>query len=117
MILAIVSASPFTRLPAYRGSLDQVIGILQTKDVVIEYIEGNGLHDVRRLLRPVVTVPQTMPADRLLGFLRERRTHQALVVDPQGRLVGLVTLEDVVAELLGEVGDELKALPGGQPRG
>jgi CBS domain containing-hemolysin-like protein len=49
-----------------------------------------------------------MPADRLLAFLRERRTHQGLVVDGNGRVTGLITLEDVVAELLGGVADEFK---------
>jgi CBS domain containing-hemolysin-like protein len=49
-----------------------------------------------------------MPADRLLGFLRERRTHSALVTDDRGEIVGLIALEDVVSQLLGEVGDELK---------
>jgi CBS domain containing-hemolysin-like protein len=49
-----------------------------------------------------------MPVDRLLALLREKRSHQALVTDPQGAIVGLITLEDVLTELLGGVGDELK---------
>jgi putative hemolysin len=64
---------------------------------------------VSSLLRPIVRVPDTMPADRLLAFLRERRNHQALVVDTAGAVVGLITLEDVVAELLGGVSDEFKS--------
>ena len=54
-------------------------------------------------------VRETMPADRLLAFLRERRSHQALVEDDGGRVVGLITLEDVIGELLGNVPDEFKA--------
>jgi CBS domain containing-hemolysin-like protein len=65
---------------------------------------------VASLLRPVLRVPDTMAADRLLGFLRERRSHQALVVDVKGVVVGLITLEDVVAELLGGVADEFKTM-------
>ena len=61
------------------------------------------------LIRPILRVPDTMPADRLLGFLRERRSHQALVVDAGGTVVGMITLEDVLGELLGGVPDEFKA--------
>jgi putative hemolysin len=53
-------------------------------------------------------VPETMPADRLLGFLRERRSHQALVVDSSDAVIGMITLEDVLGELLGSVPDEFK---------
>jgi putative hemolysin len=56
-------------------------------------------------------VPADMPADRLLAFLRERRSHQALVVENDGRVAGLITVEDVVAELLGGVSDEFKTTP------
>jgi CBS domain containing-hemolysin-like protein len=60
------------------------------------------------LLRPILRVRESMPADRLLAFLREERSHHALVEDDEGRLAGLITLEDVVAELLGGVSDEFK---------
>ena len=60
------------------------------------------------LVRPIPRVPDTMPADRLLAFLRERRSHQAIVADRAGRVAGLITLEDVLGELLGNVADELK---------
>lgn len=108
-VLRVVTASPYSRLPVYRGSLDNIIGILHTKDVVMQYVKGGGLA-VASLLRPILRVPDTMPADRLLAFLRERRSHQALVVDVKGVVVGLITLEDVVAELLGGVADEFKTV-------
>ena len=107
-VLRIVAASPFSRLPVYRGSMDAVIGILHTKDVITHYAQGAPM-SVASLLRPIVHVPDTMPADRLLGFLRERRSHQAIVVDGLGAVVGLITLEDVVGELLGGVADEFKS--------
>jgi CBS domain containing-hemolysin-like protein len=75
---------------------------------VSEYVQGLRRRSVSSLLRPVVRVRHDMPADRLLAFLRERRTHQALVVDADGAVIGLITLEDVVAELLGGVADEFK---------
>lgn len=107
-VLRIVAASPFSRLPVYRGTMDNVVGILHTKDVITNYVQG-GAMSVASLLRPIVRVPDTMAADRLLGFLRERRSHQAIVVDDRGAIVGLITLEDVVGELLGGVADEFKS--------
>jgi CBS domain containing-hemolysin-like protein len=107
-VLRVAGASPYSRLPVYRGSLDNIVGILHIKDVVTRYVHSGAL-SVSSLLRPIVRVPDTMPADRLLAFLRERRSHQALVVDTAGAVVGLITLEDVVAELLGGVSDEFKS--------
>lgn len=109
-VLRVVAASPYSRLPVFRGSTDNMVGILHTKDVVMRYVRAGGL-SIAGLMRPIVRVPDTMPADRLLTFLRERRSHQALVVDVSGSVVGLITLEDVVAELLGGVADEFKSVP------
>src|SRR4026209_215336 len=86
-VLKIVAASPYSRLPVYRGSIDSIIGILHIKDVVTRYVQAGAL-TVAALLRPIVSVPESMPADRLLAFLRERRSHQALVVDVQGTVAG-----------------------------
>jgi CBS domain containing-hemolysin-like protein len=105
--LSLVTASPYSRLPVYRDDLDHVAGMLHTKDVVTEYVSGLR-RSLSSLLRPIVRVRHDMPADRLLAFLRERRSHQALVVDADGKVAGLITLEDVVAELLGGVADEFK---------
>ena len=79
-VLRLVATSPYSRLPVYRGSLDNVIGMLHIKDVVTRFVQSGRL-SVASLLRPIVRVPESMPADRLLAFLRERRSHQALVVD------------------------------------
>jgi len=106
-VLRVVFDSPYSRLPVYRGTQDNIVGILHTKDVVLGFVQKGPL-TIPSLLRPMVRVPETMPADRLLAFLRERRIHQALVVDNPGAVVGLITLEDVVGELLGGVADEFK---------
>lgn len=108
-VLKIVAASPYSRFPVYRGSMDTVVGILHIKDVVTRYVQS-GPMPLTALLRPIVSVSGDMAADRLLAFLRERRSHQALVVDEQGSVIGLITLEDVVAELLGGVADEFKSM-------
>ena len=106
-ILRVVSASPYSRLPVHQGSPANLIGVLHTKDVVTALI-GHKRASLTNLLRPLVRVPGSMPADELLTFLRERRSHQAFVEGPGGSVAGLVTLEDVVAELLGDVADEFK---------
>jgi CBS domain containing-hemolysin-like protein len=114
-VLRAVATSPYSRLPVHRGSLDNVLGILHTKDVVMDFVnEGRG--SVTSLLRPIVRVRDRMPADRLLAFLRERRSQQAIVVDENGRVQGLITLEDVLAELLGGVADEFKSVRARPPR-
>jgi CBS domain containing-hemolysin-like protein len=108
-VLKVVAGSPYSRLPVCRGTLDNIIGILHIKDIVTRYVQAGPL-TVTALLRPIVRVPESMPADRLLAFLRERRSHQALVVADDGSVAGLITLEDVVAELLGGVADEFKSM-------
>jgi putative hemolysin len=106
-MMQIATESPYTRLPVYRETLDQVVGILHTRDVVERYVRGGTAEQVRAL-RPIIDVPETMPADRLLAHLRERRSHQAIVRDAEGKVAGLITLEDVLTELLGTVSDEFK---------
>jgi putative hemolysin len=108
-VLRIVATSPYSRLPVFRGTLDDIAGILHTKDVVTHFLEHGRSGTLANLIRPILRVPVTMAADRLLGFLRERRSHQALVVDTTGTVVGMITLEDVLGELLGGVPDEFKA--------
>lgn len=115
-VLQLVAASPYSRLPVFRDNLDNVIGILHTKDLVTDFVQGTRRNSVTTLMRPLVRVRDTMPADRLLAFLRERRSHQALVVDEHGAVSGLITLEDVLAELLGGVADEFKVARRRSPR-
>jgi CBS domain containing-hemolysin-like protein len=108
-VLRIVATSPYSRLPVFRRTIQDVAGILHTKDVVMHFLERGRSGTLAGLVKPIQRVPDTMPADRLLGFLRERRSHQALVTDPAGSVVGMITLEDVLGELLGGVPDEFKA--------
>ena len=107
-VLRLVATSPYSRLPVCRGSLDDVIGVLHTKDVVTDFISDRLRTSVLPLLRPIARVHGSIPADHLLAYMRDRRIHQALVVGEDGRVEGMITLEDVVAELLGGVSDEFK---------
>lgn len=108
-VLRIVAQSPFSRLPVYRDSIDNIVGMLHTKDLVAWYVSDGGEAKLSDLVRPIASVHESVTADRVLRTLRERRSHQALVVDEFGGTAGLLTLEDVLSELLGEVGDEFKA--------
>ena len=108
-ILDAVIASPYTRLPVYDGSIDRTLGIVHVRDVATTFARSRNLDSLRRRIRPVPAVPESMSADQLLRTLRESRSHQALVVNEYGAVAGLITLQDVVSELLGEVGDEFQA--------
>jgi CBS domain containing-hemolysin-like protein len=107
-VLRIVATSPYSRLPVFRQTLAEIVGVLHTKDVVLHFLQRGRSGSLAALVRPILRVPAAMPADRLLGVLRERRSHQALVVDGN-TVVGMITLEDVLGELLGTVPDEFKA--------
>jgi CBS domain containing-hemolysin-like protein len=107
-VFRVAATSPYSRLPVYRRSLDDIVGILHTKDVVLHFVDRGSTGSLAALVRPILRVPDTMPADHLLAFLRERRRHQAIVIDGNNDVAGLITLEDVLGELLGNVADEFK---------
>jgi CBS domain containing-hemolysin-like protein len=108
-ILDAVIASPYTRLPVFDGSIDRILGVVHVRDVATTFARTRNLDTLRKRIRPVPAVPESMAADQLLRTLREARSHQALVVDEYGAVAGLIALQDVVAELLGEVRDEFQA--------
>lgn len=112
-VLRKIVSSPYSHLPVYEGSMDNVVGMIHTKDVVTRYIEHGAIRSIQEIMRPVLSVPEHVTADSLLNLLRQKRTRQAVVVDEFGGTEGLVTLEDVLTELLGEVADEFKT---DQPR-
>jgi putative hemolysin len=120
--IGVMAQSPYSRVPVYRENLDNIVGVLHTKDLVRWFVSETGA-TLNDLLRPVPSVHESVTADRMLHELRERRSHQALVVDEFGGTSGLITLENVLAELLGHVGDEFKSgdpvaerLPDGRTR-
>lgn len=115
-VLRLAAESPYTRLPVYRGTLDVIEGVLHTKDVVIRHIRKGSIPPVHTLMRPAVKAPATTPADELLTMFREKRTQQALVTDEGGKVIGLVTLEDALTEVFGELSDEFKTRRRGRRR-
>ncbi len=101
-----ISTSPYSRFPVFDGDLDHIVGLLLVKDFVAQQIEQESHFDLRALLRTIPAVPEAMTVDRLLVAFKRSHTHLALVFDEYGSTVGIVTLEDVVEEVVGEVHDE-----------
>jgi CBS domain containing-hemolysin-like protein len=103
-VRAIVAASPYTRLPVVAGSIDEVIGLLHTRDLAVALARTRADVSVRHHLRPILLVPETLPADALLTRFREQGQQVAIVLDEYGGTAGLVTIHDVLRELVGGTG-------------
>lgn len=104
-IVGVMAMSGFSRLPVYEGSLDHIIGFLYNKDVFQQFYLRKDV-ELRKLLRSPLFVPESLSLDRLLVTLREKHTQLAIVLDEFGGTRGMVTLEDVLEELVGEIYDE-----------
>jgi magnesium and cobalt exporter, CNNM family len=105
--LKAVLESPYTRYPVYRGSLDEIVGVLHVRDL-IEAMHERGIAQVQveDLIRPAYMVPETKDLAALLTEFRRQNQHLAIVLDEYGDVEGIVTLEDVLEEIVGEIEDE-----------
>ena len=105
--LSAVIESPYTRYPVYRGSLDDVVGILHVRDLFSALVDrGIAGVQLEELLRPAHIVPENKDLAALLTEFRRTNQHMAIVVDEYGELEGIVTLEDLLEEIVGEIEDE-----------
>ncbi|MGN6092598.1 MAG: HlyC/CorC family transporter [Luteibacter jiangsuensis] len=104
-ILAAVVESGHSRFPVHGEDKDEVLGILLAKDLLKYFGQSEGC-DVRALLRPAVLIPESMRLNVLLAEFRLTRNHMALVVDEYGGVAGLITIEDVLEQIVGEIDDE-----------
>ena len=105
--LAAVIESPYTRYPVYRETLDKVVGILHVRDLFSALVDrGIAGVQLEQLLRPAYIVPETKDLAALLAEFRKANQHMAIVVDEYGDLEGIVTLEDLLEEIVGEIEDE-----------
>jgi putative hemolysin len=97
------------RLPVYDQTIDDIVGIVYVKDIfsVLREADG-GTFDVRSITREALTVPESLTIDELLASMKARRTHIAIVIDEYGGTAGLVTLEDIMEMIVGEVQDEFE---------
>jgi len=98
--------SHFSRLPVYQGDLDNIIGFVHIKDILPHLSKGNMNKPVREIMRPIHFVPLTKRAMELLKELQQKRINMAIVLDEYGGTAGLVTIEDLLEELVGEIRDE-----------
>jgi putative hemolysin len=105
--LQAVLESPYTRYPVYRGSLDDIVGVLHVRDL-IQAMHERGIASVAisDLVRPAYMVPETKDLAALLKEFRNQNQHMAIVIDEYGNMEGIVTLEDVLEEIVGEIEDE-----------
>lgn len=104
--LPIVLESGHSRFPVIGGDRDTVEGILLAKDLLRHYAENSGELDLKALLRPPVVIPESKRLNMLLRDFRSSRNHMAIVVDEYGGVSGLITIEDVLEEIVGEIDDE-----------
>ncbi|MCG6906832.1 MAG: hemolysin family protein [Desulfobacteraceae bacterium] len=98
--------SGFSRIPVIRGDIDHVVGILNIKDLFMRHLTASAPLDVRELMQPPYFVPENKKLDSLLRQFKRRKSHLAIVVDEHGGVAGLITLEDVLEEIVGEISDE-----------
>jgi putative hemolysin len=105
--LAAVIESPYTRYPVYRGSLDEIVGILHVRDLFSVVTNGQLMTvRVEELVRPAPMVPETKDLAAMLKEFRRTNQHMAIVVDEYGAMEGILTLEDLLEEIVGEIEDE-----------
>jgi CBS domain containing-hemolysin-like protein len=104
--LARALESGHSRYPLYDQSLDGVVGVLHMKDLTRRLVGGEQAPPLRELVRPPVFVPETLPAQRLLRMFQRRHSHMAFVLDEYGSVTGIVTIEDALEQLVGEIQDE-----------
>ncbi|MCI5052227.1 MAG: hemolysin family protein [Simkaniaceae bacterium] len=96
----------YSRLPVYRESIDQIVGILLYKELLRCLIDGKTEHTVEELVSPVLFTPESKKISHLLQDFRAKQSHLAIVVDEYGGTEGIVTIEDILEELVGEIADE-----------
>jgi CBS domain containing-hemolysin-like protein len=96
----------FSRLPVYEGSLDEVVGVVYARDILQVPESDAGRRRVREMVRPVLMVPETKRGSQLLREMQQKRQQMALVVDEYGSIAGLVTAEDLIEEIVGEIPEE-----------
>ncbi len=103
-LIALVTSEGISRIPVYERSIDHIVGVVRVKDVLMAQVRGE--HDIRTLITPVMFVHRTMNVSQLLTNLRRSKMQMAIVTDDYGGTLGLVTMEDALEELVGEIWDE-----------
>jgi putative hemolysin len=110
-VLPRVIESPYSRIPLYGEDANEILKVLFVRDLLQAEIEGNGDTPIMDIGRMPLFIPENQQIDRLLSILRKNKQHMAVVVDDTGYMQGVVTLEDLIEEVVGEIYDELDVLP------
>jgi CBS domain containing-hemolysin-like protein len=105
-VLELILRSGFSRIPVYRGDLDDVVGLAYAKDVLRSLHQGQVSKPLADILRPAPFLPESMRAADCLREMRKRKSHMVIVIDEYGGTSGLVTIEDLLEEIVGEIADE-----------
>ena len=106
-LVAVFREHGFSRVPVYKGTLDHPQGLVLLKDLALQHGFGaGGRFSLRRMLRPILYAPPSMPVGVLLQKMQKDRVHMALVIDEYGGVDGLVTIEDLIETIIGEIDDE-----------
>lgn len=96
----------FSRIPVYKKNIDNIIGILYTKDLLQAIIQKNKSFSFHEIMRQPTFIPETMPLDNMLNEFQKKKNHIAIVIDEHGGVCGLVTIEDLLEEIVGDIIDE-----------
>ncbi len=104
-VLRIVHSAEFSRFPVYRETLDNILGLIHTKDIIPYLVDGKKF-EMSEILRKPIFVPEVAPVENVLLQMQEAAQHMAFVVDEFGNMEGIVTLEDIIEEIVGEIQDE-----------
>ena len=104
-LMRLIRETGYSRMPVYQESLDKIVGVLYIKDV-LPHLQAEPGFDWRKLVRPALFTSETEKIDALMHDLQQRRVHMAIVTDEYGGTSGLVTLEDILEEVVGEISDE-----------
>ena len=107
-LIAVFKETELSRIPVYQGTLDTPLGMAHLKDVALRhvFVDPDREVDLRDIVRPVIFVPPSMSLSVLLTKMQAERVHMALVIDEYGGVDGLVTIEDLIEEIVGEINDE-----------
>ena len=105
-LLSAIIHSGHSRIPVYKENVDQIIGILNAKDLLPFWLDQNKVFEIEKICREPFFVPETKRINDLLNELRSKKSHLAVIVDEYGGTSGIVTIEDIIEEIIGDIRDE-----------
>lgn len=105
--IATATEENYTRYPIYAGDKDHIVGMINMKEVLTDFVKKRNIHEpIIKYSRPVIKVMESMPIHNLLAKMQKERVHMAIIVDEYGGTAGLVTVEDIIEEIVGDIRDE-----------